>query len=321
MTDRERVLAFFHHEMTDQLPPAAGLFVGRGNAFHERPPFVKDGTDWFGVKWKDEGNLNALAPDPLQEPILEDIGDWREVVKFPDLDAWDWSKAEEIDHVSEWDRENKVIDMMIHNGPFERMHTLMGFENALCALLTDPDEVKAYLDAYMEWKCKLLEKIHEYYHPDVIMFHDDYGTQSNMFFSPEIWRDIFKPQLKKAVDKTHELGMIFELHSCGFMEQIVPEFVDIGIDAWQGQEINDVLKLKELTKGKLAFHTTPKYQDLDAMTITGELTEEMVRERVRESVKKNAAGGNYMPMPLPGKQWWLDIMNDEIVKVGKKVYL
>lgn len=47
---------------------------------------------------------------------------------------------------------------MIHNGPFERMHTLMGFENALCALLTDPDEVKAYLDAYMEWKCKLLEK-------------------------------------------------------------------------------------------------------------------------------------------------------------------
>lgn len=78
------------------------------------------------MKWKDEGNLNALAPDPLQEPILEDIGDWREVVKFPDLDAWDWSKAEEIDHVSEWDRENKVIDMMIHNGPFERMHTLMG---------------------------------------------------------------------------------------------------------------------------------------------------------------------------------------------------
>lgn len=152
------------------------------------------------------------------------------------------------------------------------------------------------------------------------MFHDDYGTQSNMFFSPEIWRDIFKPQLKKAVDKTHELGMIFELHSCGFMEQIVPEFVDIGIDAWQGQEINDVLKLKELTKGKLAFHTTPKYQDLDAMTITGELTEEMVRERVRESVKKNAAGGNYMPMPLPGKQWWLDIMNDEIAKVGKEVY-
>lgn len=51
----------------------------------------------------------------------------------------------------------------------------------------------------MEWKCKLLEKIHEYYHPDVIMFHDDYGTQSNMFFSPEIWRDIFKPQLKKAL--------------------------------------------------------------------------------------------------------------------------
>ena len=40
MTDRERVLAFFHHEMTDELPPAEGLFVVRGNAFHERPPLL-----------------------------------------------------------------------------------------------------------------------------------------------------------------------------------------------------------------------------------------------------------------------------------------
>ena len=81
MTDRERVLAFFHHEMTDELPPAEGLFVVRGNAFHERPPFVKDGTDWFGVDWKEEGGLNALAPDPLQEPLMEDIADWRELVQ------------------------------------------------------------------------------------------------------------------------------------------------------------------------------------------------------------------------------------------------
>lgn len=56
------------------------------------------------------------------------------------------------------------------------------------------------------------------------------------------------------------------------------------------------------------------------MTITGDLTEEMVRERVRESVRQNAVGGNYMPMPLPGKQWWLEIMNDEIAKVGKEIY-
>ncbi|MCU6760872.1 methylcobalamin:coenzyme M methyltransferase [uncultured Roseburia sp.] len=164
MTDKERVLAFFHHEMTDELPPDKALLVVRGNTFHERPPFVQDGIDWFGVPWKREDNINALAPD---------------------------------------------------------------------------------------------------YRPDVIMFHDDYGTQTNMFFSPEVWREFFKPQLKKAVDKTHELGMIFELHSCGFMEQIVPEFAEIGVDSWQGQEINDIPTLKAVTGNKLAYHTTPQYQDFE----------------------------------------------------------
>ena len=92
---------------------------------------------------------------------------------------------------------------------------LMGFENALCALLTEPEEVSAFLDALMEYKLKLIDKLAQYYKPDVLTFHDDYGTQLNLFFSPEIFRELFKPQLKKAVDRCHEHGMFFELHSCG----------------------------------------------------------------------------------------------------------
>lgn len=143
---------------------------------------------------------------PLHRIILlnrswEDICDWRELVKFPDLDAWDWSKVEEIDHISEIDRENKVFEIMFVNGPFERLHMLMGFENALCALLTDPEEVEEFFNTYMEWKIKLMEKVIEYYKPDVLMFHDDWGTQNNMFFSPDVWRSLIKPQIKKAVDR------------------------------------------------------------------------------------------------------------------------
>ena len=74
------------------------------------------------------------------------------------------------------------------------------------------------------------------------------GHRITCSFPPELWRELFKPQLKKAVDKAHELGMIFELHSCGFMEQIVPDFAEIGVDAWQGQEINDIPKLKAITR-------------------------------------------------------------------------
>ena len=189
MTPKERALAFFRHEPTDALPTDDGIFVlFNPETYAERPPHTTGGTDWFGVQWKYEASVDAIAPDHTQDPILEDICDWREVVKFPDLDAWDWSRVEEIDHISEIDRENKVFEMMFVNGPFERLHMLMGFENALCALLTDPEEVEAFLNAFMEWKLRLMEKVIEIYKPDVLMFHDDWGTQNNMFFSPDIWR-------------------------------------------------------------------------------------------------------------------------------------
>lgn len=321
MTPKERVMAFFQHKPTDELPTDEGLFVlFNPEAYAERPPHTTGGVDWFGVKWNYEAGVDAIAPDHTQPPVLEDIYDWKEVVKFPDLDAWDWSKVEEIDHISEIDRENKVFEIMFVNGPFERLHMLMGFENALCAMITDPEEVEAFLNAFMDWKLKLMEKVIEIYKPDVLMFHDDWGTQNNMFFSPDTWRELIKPQIKKAVDRCHELGVIFEMHSCGFMEPIVPEFVELGIDSWQGMEINDIPKLKAITGMNLGYHVTPNYQQYTAEALAGTLTEEDLRRRVRETFYKAAEGYAYCPMFLPFGGWSTDVMIDEIMKCGKDVY-
>ena len=321
MTPKERVMAFFQHKPTDELPTDEGLFVlFNPEAYAERPPHTTGGTDWFGVKWNYEAGVDAIAPDHTQAPVLEDIYDWKEVVKFPDLDAWDWSKVEEIDHISEIDRENKAFEMMFVNGPFERLHMLMGFENALCAMITDPEEVEAFLNAFMEWKLKLMEKVIEIYKPDVLMFHDDWGTQKNMFFSPDTWRELIKPQIQKAVDRCHELGVLFEMHSCGFIEPVVPDFVEMGIDSWQGMEINDIPKLKSITGDKLSYHATPNYQQYSTEALAGTLTEEDLRARVKETLLKTAEGYCYKPMFLPFGGWSTEVMIDEIIKLGKTVY-
>lgn len=321
MTPKERVIAFYQHKMTDELPSEEGVhIIFDANGINERPPFLKSGKDWFGVNWVYEENIGALAPDPYQEPLLEDISEWKDIVEFPDLEKWDWSKVQEYDSLGKINRNEKILILMLLNGPFERLHLLMGFENALCALLTDPDGVYEFFSEFTKWKCKLIEKIKQYYNPDVLMFHDDWGTQNNMFFSPEIWRTLIKPHIKTIVEKTHELDMIFELHSCGYIEPIVPEFVEIGIDSWQGQEINNIQKLKELTHNKLSFHTTPRYQEFEAATLSGKLTEEIIRKMIREDLVKNSKNGNYLPMVMPWGGWWLPIMLDEISKVSKNIY-
>ena len=156
------------------------------------------------------GELAGAAAPKIGDYVLEDIADWREVVKFPDLDAWDWEKAIEIDKVAEWDRENKIVTVTILNGPWERMNQLMGFENALCAFLEDPEETHAFLEAMCEYKCKLIDYIAEWYKPDVIMCHDDWGTQNGPFFHPDTWREFIKPVTKKIVDKVHSYGIAYE---------------------------------------------------------------------------------------------------------------
>lgn len=326
MTPRERALAFFRNEPVDEVPTDEGIFVlFNPEGYLERPAFSKiqkeiTGTDWFGVNWKYEANVDAQAPDHSIPPVMEDIYDWREAVKFPDIEHWDWEKAAQTDHVADFDREHKVFEIMFVNGPFERLHMLMGFENALCALLTDPKEVTAFFDAFMEWKIRLMEKVIEYYKPDVLMFHDDWGTQNSMFFSPDLWRELIKPQIKKAVDRCHELGVLFEMHSCGKIEAIVPEFPEIGIDSWQGMEINDIPSLKQQTGMKLGYHVTPDYQKYYTESLSGEVNEQDLRRRVRETFEKTAKGYCYFPMFLPFGGWTTEVMIDEITKCSKNIY-
>ena len=66
---------------------------------------------------------------------------------------------------------------------------------------------------------------------DIINAHDDYGSNDRMFMSPELWRELIKPELALMVEACHEAGMIYQHHSCGYIEPILPDLVEIGVDA------------------------------------------------------------------------------------------
>ncbi|MBC8181365.1 methyltransferase [candidate division KSB1 bacterium] len=59
----------------------------------------------------------------------------------------------------------------------------------------------------------------------------DFGTQSGLFISPDVYRDLFKPFQKKVNDLIHELTdwKIF-IHSCGAVSELIPDFIEAGFD-------------------------------------------------------------------------------------------
>lgn len=318
MTGKENVLKFYTHEIGDHMPIfSEEIYTQMPLGFLERPDDGGD-YDWFGVYYHRDATKSAV---PTEDPktgrrVLTDICQWREQVVFPDLESIDWEKAAQIDHVPQELREKKMYSLLIQAGLYERLHSLMGMPEALMAMVEEPEETKALIDAICDFKLKLFDKLITYYKPDVIRQHDDYGTQQNLQMSPAIWREMIKPNLKRMVDFCHQRGVRYEQHSCGKIDIIVPDLAQIGVDSWQGMHINDVPRLKQITGHKMTYHmslNTPLYQSLDS---AGKLTEEDLRRDVRNTVLASAVGGDYFVVNgvVFGEWWGTPVIMDEIEK-------
>jgi hypothetical protein len=188
------------------------------------------GQDWFGVWWHDDPiTPGLLAPDVSKPHVLEDIEDWEDVIVWPDLEAIDWDAAAKADLPNGKDP-NRILMVMVVSGPFERLHDLLGFENALVATIVSPEACGAFFTKLCDFKIEVIRKLKKYYDVDLIHFQDDWGTQKDLFFRPDFWREYIKPNIKRVIDATHEEGMLFDMHSCGRIDLIVDEIIELGPD-------------------------------------------------------------------------------------------
>ena len=113
---------------------------------------------------------------------------------------------------------------------FERLWFIREMTELLMNLICEPEAVHRILDKLADFYCVLLERGKKECNLDGVFVSDDLGTQNDTFFSPEIFREIFKPYYKRVIDKAHELGMHFWLHTCGNIEKLMPDFIELGID-------------------------------------------------------------------------------------------
>lgn len=253
LTPKENMLRAIHHENPEWIPMATDerIFtphiipdnIARG-WIHEQKPWAGSygGPDMFGIPWiyMEEAGGSMVQPGA---PVLEYIEDWKEVITFPDPDSWDWKgcAAENRKYLhSEY-----FVESWIFTGLFERLISWMDFENALVALIDE--EQKEYVhEIFRELTVlykKIIKNLRQYCNIDSILFHDDWGTQKAPFFSPAMAREMIAPYIHELADYCHSIGVVFDMHSCGRLETMIPVFVECGIDKWDGQNINDKLAL------------------------------------------------------------------------------
>ena len=314
---KENILRVIYHNNPEWVPNGMESLKQIFSPVVERRYSV--GPDDFGVEWDLEPEAEGgTFPKHGGNPI-DDIEHWEEQLKIPDLDNYDWEairkKAESID------REQHLVGGFVEMGLFERSYLLFGMENALVYYLTEPEEMKKLIHKIADFKIDVINRFDEAADLDIIWYGDDWGTQTNLFLPPAVWRDIIKPETKRIYDCMKSHGIIVNQHSCGKIESVFEDIVEMGADMWNPcQPCNDLAGLKKKYGDRITF-----CGGIDSQFVLARpgVTPEEVDAEVKKRIYEMGENGGYIAAPshsVPYKKELLDAMVNAIHKYGREIY-
>ena len=183
------------------------------------------------------------------------IADWKdfETYQFPDPNAPGYLDYTES-LIREGYAEDRIVTAYHFCALFERAYILRGMQNLLMDMLDEEELTCALLDKITDFHVELAKR---YVSTGVNCGRtvDDYGSQTNMMMSPEVWRKFFKPRLARIVAVYRDAGLPHIHHSCGSIMPIVGDLIEIGVNVLNPIQPNalDIQKLSDEYGDKLAF--------------------------------------------------------------------
>ena len=224
--------------------------------------------------------------------IIKDIEDWKKYVKVPDLRAncsTGWEAA--IANKAAIDQSKYLTMTVMGTGIFEQMHMLMTFEETLCNLLIYPDEIHELIEVITDYRLEYMKLIVENLHPDVILSHDDFGSQKSLFMAPDVWREFFKEPYRKLYDYLHANDVMVIHHADSFCETIAEDMAEIGVDIWQGVlPTNNIEAITKQLDGRMAL-----MGGIDSVIDQPDKTEEDIRAETRRVCNEYGKLPHFMP--------------------------
>ncbi|MFA0815919.1 MAG: methyltransferase [Anaerofustis sp.] len=274
----------------------------------------KDMTDVFGLEWEWVESAGGSIVRPGTGVLLENVNEWKEKVKIPNIDEWDWERAAKTTQI---DRRLFTVMSFVNGFWFERLVSFMEFAPAAMALL-DEEQVPAIHELFQtttELGMKLVDKFCEYW-PSIDGFniHDDWGSQQAPFFSQEVADEIFLPYMKMLCDHIHSKGRYATLHSCGHTEGRIETIIAAGFDAWDPQPMNDTQKLWEKYGDKIVISVIPDAYDPSTTS------EEDQRKLARQFADRFCVPGKPAQIGFYATPFLTSAFEEELYKASRQFY-
>lgn len=266
--DRLPIFMWFHPEMTRilagllEVPVAeVGSVMGNDvcqkwvahNHAMEGIVHARDGeghTDFWGVEWVRVDGFNQIKHYPLAGASDEAIDAYQfPHDKIPDLLA-------NMDALAPFAK-GFFIGCDVSPCVFEMFGRLFGMEDAMCQIADASPAFLRFVRRSMDFMLELSGRACRQYAMDWFWTGDDVGGQRGMMMSPEMWRDMIKPELARVFEVGKRHGLPVAYHSCGGIRPIIPDLIEMGLNVLNPIQCDcpgmDALELKKEYGRHLTF--------------------------------------------------------------------
>lgn len=247
-------------------------------------------------EWGIKRNIQASAAIVEHPFSVEDYGhDFLQKYKWPDgKDPGRFAGFSNT--LSRWHAEGEYATVLNVYGGFTTMsYLLRGMDNWCVDMLVDEDVFTDLLDRTLKFEMDsartALTAMGKYV--DIVGIADDFAGQDGLFFSPNHFRRFIKPRMEKLIGVIRECcdcKVLF--HSCGSVVDIIPDFIELGIDGLNPFQVTatgmNPAVLRTKYNGKIVFWGGVDTQQLMPKCNPGEVETEVRR------ISQAMTGGGYV---------------------------
>jgi uroporphyrinogen decarboxylase len=282
---------------------------------------LHDDCRWVMTEWSCYKHPEGK---PLWDPLggrertsLAQPGCLADATTVAEVEAIPWPNVDYMDFTQALAEIRSYSDKMVFTGTWSCFfHTCcdyFGMEEYFIKMHTHPAVVEAltqrFLDFYLEANRRFFELLGE--DDDIFFFGNDFGTQLDLFISPENFRRFVMPGFKQLIDLAHKYNKKVLLHSCGSIIKAIPMMIDAGMDGLHPLQAlaagMDAENLSRNFKGKIAFvggvdtqqllvHGTPQQVRDDVRRVRDLLGPNLVVSPSHEAILPNVSLENVLAM-------------------------
>lgn len=192
------------------------------NAIYAAFDFAKRKTDGSN----EERTLTAPGFfEDYTEASAVDLFDWPEPEKYID--------PEECRRVVEDVPEGYAVLGVVWSAHFQDACAAFGMEDALMKMFLAPDLFQAVIDKITDFYLRANEifykatqgKLH------AVLIGNDFGSQQGLMVGPEELRRFVFDGTRKLIAQAKQYGLKVIHHSCGSIHDIIPDLIEMGVDA------------------------------------------------------------------------------------------